>query len=171
MNKEEILKYLEALNSELKKNDISGEICIVGGAVMCLCFNSRSSTVDIDAVFEPKMVIYKCVEIIAQQYNLPKNWLNDGVKEFLTTEKDFRSFIEFSNLHVYVATPKYMLAMKCLSARLDNVNEADDIKFLIKLLKISSITEVYEIITKYYPIERFKLKIHYALQEIFESYE
>ena len=171
MNKDEILKYLQDLNDELKIRSVNGELCMVGGAVMCICFMSRISTMDVDAIFEPKTLIYECAKIVASKNSLPKDWLNDGVKGFLSSEKDFRSYKEMSNLHVYVASPKYMLAMKCLSARLENANEVDDIKFLLKYLEVSSLEEVVDIITEYYPIDRFKAKIQYALQEILSANE
>jgi len=171
MNKDAILKYLQDLNDELKIKDVKGELCMVGGAVMCICFMSRISTLDVDAIFEPKTLIYECAEIVARKNSLPKDWLNDGVKGFLSTKKDFFSYKEMSNLHVYVASPEYMLAMKCLSARLENANELDDIKFLLKHLKVSSFEEVISMITKYYPVDRFKVKIQYALQEILQDYE
>ena len=123
MNKDDILKYLQDLNDELLIRNVKGELCMVEGAVMCICFMSRISTMDVDAIFEPKTLIYECAGIVAMKNSLPKDWLNDGVKGFLSTEKDFRSYKEMSNLHVYVASPEYMLAMKCLSARLENANE------------------------------------------------
>lgn len=43
MNKKEIKQYLNELNSELEKSGVKGEICIVGGAAMCLAFNARRS--------------------------------------------------------------------------------------------------------------------------------
>ena len=167
----DIIKYLEALNDELKNKDVKGEMCMVGGAVMCLCFKSRPSTMDVDAIFEPKTIIYECAEIVARKYSIPKDWLNDGVKGFLSTKKDFHSYRAMSHLHVYAASPEYMLAMKCLSARLDNANELDDIKFLLKHLELSSFEKVISVITKYYPVDRFKIKTQYALQEILQEYE
>ena len=171
MNKDDILKYLQDLNDELLIRNVKGELCMVGGAVMCICFMSRISTMDVDAIFEPKTLIYECAGIVAMKNSLPKDWLNDGVKGFLSTEKDFRSYKEMSNLHVYVASPEYMLAMKCLSARLENANEVDDIKYLLKHLEISSLEEAVGIITKYYPADRFKAKIQYALQEMIHANE
>jgi predicted deacylase len=47
LNKKEIRLYLKELNDQLKKKKIKGEICIVGGAAMCLAFNAREATKDI----------------------------------------------------------------------------------------------------------------------------
>ena len=74
-----------------------------------------------------------------------------------------------SNLCVYVASPEYMLAMKCLSARLENANELDDIKYLLNFLNITSVEKAISIITQFYPIKRFMPKIQYALIEILEN--
>jgi hypothetical protein len=166
MDKDDIIKYLMFLNDELQKKDVKGEICMVGGAVMCLCYGSRISTMDIAAIFEPKMVIYECAKHVADKNNLPVDWLNDGVKGFLSENSEFRKYQEMPNLSIYVASPEYLFAMKCLSARLENANEIDDIKFLVNFLNITSIEKAIGIITQFYPIKRFMPKIQYALIEI-----
>ena len=53
MTAEEIEKYLRELNDELCAMKIKGEICLYGGAVMCLAFKARPATKDVDAIFEP----------------------------------------------------------------------------------------------------------------------
>ncbi len=54
MNKEEIKKYLRMLGEELQKRQVTGEILLVGDAVMLLEIGNREITKDIDAYFEPK---------------------------------------------------------------------------------------------------------------------
>ena len=169
MDKDDILKYLMFLNDELQKRNVKGEICMVGGAVMCVCYGSRLSTMDIDAIFEPKMIIYECAKRVADEFDLPADWLNDGVKGFLSEKAAYLKYKEMSNLCVFVASPEYMLAMKCLSARLENANEMDDIKFLLNYLNITSTEKAINTITQFYPIQRFMPKIQYALTEILEN--
>ena len=171
LNRESIVYYLKLLNEELEKKDVSGEIIMVGGAVMCLCFGARVSTRDIDAIFEPKMIIYECAKNIAIKCGLPENWLNDSVKGFLSDVATFKIYSEMSNLRIFVASPEYMLAMKCLSSRLDNLDELEDIKFLIKYLELTTLEQTIEIITKYYPIRMFLPKVQYTIMEILESNE
>ena len=75
----EIKKLFEKLNSRLKGEGIKGEIGIVGGAAMCLVYNVRESTKDVDAIFEPSSKIREIAEKIAQEEDIPTDWLNDGV--------------------------------------------------------------------------------------------
>ncbi len=56
---------------------------VVGGAAIALAFDERRATRDIDAVFEPKNVVYEAAEVVAEQLGLPGGWLNDAVKGFL----------------------------------------------------------------------------------------
>ena len=169
MTKQDILKYLVLLNDKLRIRNKRGEISMVGGAVMCLCFESRISTLDVDALFEPQYDIHQCAEEIAKEFNLPTNWLNDGVSVYLSKQGKYKTYDIMSNLKIYTATPEYMLAMKCLSARFSNKNEKDDVLFLINYLKIKSLQGVYDIITQYYPIENYKDKLNFFLKEVFNE--
>jgi len=169
MDSKDIMRCLEALNENMKANQIYGEISLVGGAVMCLCYKSREVTQDIDAIFEPKTVINKLIEQTADELSIPKNWLNDGVKGFLSEKAEFVDYIKLSNLTINVASSEYMLAMKCLSARVDNANEIEDIKYLIKHLNIRDYEQIEQTILKYYPVDRFLVKTKYLLQEVLED--
>ena len=57
MTKQQITKYLKMLNDQLAEMGIKGEICLYGGAAMCLAFNARQATKDVDAVFKPEQKI------------------------------------------------------------------------------------------------------------------
>lgn len=58
---------------------------VVGGAAVTLAYDTRRSTRDIDAVFEPKAPVYQAAAEVAEQLGLPPGWLNDAVKGFLTS--------------------------------------------------------------------------------------
>ena len=167
MNKTEIKRYLRELNNELKKEQVKGEICIVGGAAMCLTLNARESTKDIDAVFAPKMIIYKAAKKIAERYGLSEKWLNNGVKGFITSDMKFEELLSFSHLRVLVARPEYLLAMKCLSSRTEV--DIDDIKFLIQVLKIKKKEDVFSILESVYPGKLIEPKVQYIIDGIFDE--
>lgn len=167
MLRDEIIQFLQILNKKLKQQKVKGEICLYGGAVMCLVFDARPSTKDVDAIFHPAEIIRKAAIQISDEYDLPKDWLNDGVKGFLVDHPK-KVFLKMSHLSVMVADTEYMLAMKSLSARIDGT-DSQDIKFLIKKLRIASIEEVFRIIDKYYPRRIIKPATQFFLEEIFEQ--
>ena len=53
MNAHEIKRYLRELNDELRRIVIKGEVCLYDGAVMCIVYDARPSTKDVDAIFKP----------------------------------------------------------------------------------------------------------------------
>lgn len=167
MQKEEITKYLKALNDILASGDIKGELCIYGGTAMCLVYNARPSTKDVDAVFEPAQKIRDAAKKVAEIYDLNEDWLNDGVKGFIV-EHSKRVLFDWPNLKVYFSDPEYLLAMKAFASRVD-ATDKDDIKFLIKELKIESAKELLNIIEKYYPRGRIKPATQFFVEELFEK--
>ncbi len=167
MLREEIIEYLHLLNEKLMLRNEKGEICLYGGAVMCLVYDARPSTKDVDAVFHPSDIIRKISKEIADEYELPHDWLNDGVKGFLV-EHPRKVFLNLSHLVVMVADSEYMLAMKSLSARIDGT-DSDDIVFLINKLKIRTVEEVFRIIDKYYPHGIIRPATQFFLEEIFNE--
>jgi len=169
MRKEDIIKYLDILNSKLSNLDKTAEIVLFGGAVMCLVYGARDFTKDVDALFEPKDIINQVSEEIAHDYHLANDWLNDAVKGFLSDKNDIRIYKKFSNLSIYIPFPEYLLAMKCLAARIDSSSDVDDIKFLLKKLNIVKYEDAEKILLKYYPQRRFQAKTKFLLMDIIEE--
>ena len=167
MTAEEITKYLTELNDELRLMDIKGEVSLYGGAVMCLVYDARPSTNDVDAVFRPVSEIRNAISIVAERNKLRPDWLNDGVKGFLVPHHQ-RIFVDLPNLKVFVPDADYLLAMKALSARVDSF-DTEDIKTLIKQLGINTPNEVFVILEKYYPQNQIKPVTQYLIEELFEK--
>lgn len=163
----EIKTYLESLNTELIHLNSKGEICLYGGAVMCLVYDARPNTKDVDAVFQPVESIRIAIENVAQQYDLRSDWLNDAVKGYVVDHTQ-RVYLDLSALKVYVPEPDYLLAMKTLAARVDT-SDRDDILFLIKVLKLKNASEVFDILEKYYPRKQIKPATQFFVEEIFED--
>lgn len=163
----DIRRLLELLNEELRHSGTRGELYLVGGAVMCLAYNARQSTADVDALFQPTAQIREAAARAGAKAGFPADWLNDAVKGYLSDKADFAPFLELDHLKVMVAEPKYLLAMKCLAMRIGaEFHDVDDVRFLLRLLDIRSYDQALKVITKYYPLDRFPQKTLYALEEI-----
>jgi len=166
MDRDDIVRLLQLLNDELAGRDISGEIYLVGGAVMCIVHQSRQSTQDLDAFFRPAGEIRVAAEKIAAREDCSPDWLNDAVKGFLSESGDFDPFLQLSNLSVFTASPEYLLAMKCLSMRLGaEFHDEADVRYLLRFLNIERYEAALEIISRYYPLDRIPQKTLYALEE------
>ena len=70
MTSEEIEKYLREINDELALQEVKGEICLYGGAVMCLAYKARPATKDIDAIFEPVENIRSAIRKITERHTI-----------------------------------------------------------------------------------------------------
>ncbi len=134
---------------------------------MCLAYAARPSTLDVDAVFRPTAKLREAAARVGVKAGLNPDWLNDGVKGFMSERGDFAPFMELDHLNVMVAQPAYLLAMKCLAMRIGaEFHDEDDIRFLLRLLDIRSYDKAVGIIGQYYPLDRFPQKTLYALAEL-----
>jgi hypothetical protein len=165
LDKKKIHQLFFKLNQHLKSNDEKGEIGIVGGAVMCLVYNARASTRDVHAIFEPSSIIRQMAKTIAREEGLPDDWLNDAVKGYIQPKFLRQEVLSFSHLKVWAPEPRYMLAMKCISARIDT-NDGDDIRFLVQLMGIRSAQEVFAIITDFYPKNQIPAPTQFFIEEL-----
>jgi hypothetical protein len=155
------------LNDELSKNVATGELYLVGGAVMCLAYAMRPSTQDVDAFFRPAREVRDAAARVGAKTGLPADWLNDAVKGFLSDRGEFQPWLELDHLRVFVAQPEYLLAMKCLSLRIGaEFHDEDDVRYLLRHLGVTSYDRAVEIVTRFYPLERFPQKTLYALAEL-----
>jgi hypothetical protein len=170
LKNEEIRRLLFELNARLEKRKLSGELYLVGGAVMSLVHNVRPATKDLDGFFQPAKAMREIASEISSEFGLEPGWLNDAVKGYLSPAGRFADFLELSNLRVLTAQPEYLLAMKCLAMRLGReFHDESDIRYLLRYLNIESYTQAVKIITKYYPIDRFPQKTLDALEEILSA--
>jgi len=170
LSKEKLMELFEELNASLEKKGLRGEIVLFGGSVFVLVLKARPRTKDVDAIWEPKDVIYKLATEIAEKHNISPNWLNDGVKGWISSIPEKKVFHKYSNLTIYHADLRYLLAMKCLAARQDAFDK-EDAKTLIKVLEIKSVKECLDLLFKYYPQRLVEQKSVYFIEEIFDELE
>lgn len=167
LNQSDIRRLFGLLNEELQHSGTQAELFLAGGAVMCLAYGARPSTRDVDALFRPPAEVRKAAARAAIRAGIDANWLNDGVKGYLSPHGDFASFLELDHLRVMVAQPEYLLAMKCLAMRIGpEFHDEDDIRYLLRLLNIREYGTAVSVLEKYYPLENFPQKTLYALAEL-----
>jgi hypothetical protein len=169
----DIRQALGLLNEQLASREVTGELCLFGGAVMALVFDARVSTRDVDATMKPRWELEAAAEHVAQTMALPSDWLNDGVKGFLSEDGSYTAedMPQFSHLRVMRPTADYLLAMKCLAARSAYESTADrsDLKVLIRHLQISEAKEALDLVLKFYPAKLLPAKTRYFVEEVFQE--
>jgi hypothetical protein len=163
----DLRRLFELLNKELGRSGTQGELFLVGGAVMCLAYSARASSQDVDALFRPPAQVREAAARVAARAKVNPVWLNDAVKEFMSSHGDFAPFLELDHLRIMVAQPEYLLAMKCSAMRIGSeFHDEEDIRYLLRLLEIRTYEKAVAVITKYYPLDRFPQKTLYALAEL-----
>jgi hypothetical protein len=158
------------------------EIAVYGGSALLLTLNRRVSTRDVDAVFErDKDFIKNLAAEIAAEFGWEENWLNDGVKGWLSAiDADpavkalFKTYPseERPGLRVFVAKPEYLFAMKCRAMRvggIDSSSDIEDIKLLAREIGITNSTDALTLVEKFYPRNLLEPKTRFGLEEIFSS--
>ena len=161
----QIKKLFRALNKELSQLKVKGEIGICGGTVMCLVFQTRKATKDVDGIFEPTREIRQASLKVAKAMGVSKDWLNDAAKAFFHVDPPREEVMELSHLRIWAPRADYMLAMKCISARFDSYDR-EDVEFLLKYLHLKNPGDVFSIIEKYYPRFQISPKTQFLIEEL-----
>ena len=175
LTREAIVCALSSLSEELGKQNVTGELCLFGGTVMVLAFTARLSTKDVDALFQPTPLIRELARRIGEEQHLPADWLNDGVKGFISARHETMAgnLPQFPHLRLTMPVPEYLLAMKCMAARLGGTtgeaSDVPDIVFLIRHLGLESARVVLDLVGLYYPANRIPVKTQYLVEGLFEE--
>ena len=165
LDRKRILRLLRALDAELGKAGVVGEVLLCGGAVMCLVFEARKATKDVDAIFAPAREMRRAVKAVAAKLNAPPDWLNDAAKGFFESEPPTDEVLNLKHLRVYAPRADYLLAMKCVAARFDS-HDRGDAEFLIKRLGLKNPEDVFALIEKYYPRRLIPPKTRFLVEEL-----
>ena len=111
------LRRLAELATEEK---IVLELSLYGGAVFTLVYGSRESTRDVDGLIRPESEGKRLARRVAQEQDLPSDWLSGDVTQFLADREEKRRVLEgkFGNgLRVTAPTAAYLLALKLRASR------------------------------------------------------
>ncbi|GAA4909221.1 DUF6036 family nucleotidyltransferase [Stackebrandtia albiflava] len=165
LTKDEITGLLKELGAELVTEGRRAELFLVGGAAMALAYDTRRSTRDLAAVFEPKSVVYRAAARIGAARNLPEDWLNDGVKGFLPGEDpNAVVLLDHPGITVRVASPPYLFAMKAMAARVER--DATDLLALYRLCGFASVEEALDCISDHYPPHLISPRTGFLVREL-----
>jgi predicted nucleotidyltransferase len=165
MNAQEIQKYLRLLGAELEQRGVTGEIVLVGGAVMLLVIGNRQTTKDIDAYFVTNaQQIRAAALVVAQRERVSPNWLNDAVKGFFYSQPPTSLWLDVPGLRIYTADPAYILAMKAAAGRPEDIG---DIQALAAHLQLTSAQGILSVVTRYIPSSQLTPRTEYLIQTLF----
>jgi predicted nucleotidyltransferase len=152
-----ITQALRRLGALAREEGVTLEVSLYGGAVFTLVYGSRDATKDVDALVRPAAVAQKLAKKVAAELNLPEDWLNDNVKQFLAEKESKRELAgdEFGEgLQISVPTAQYLLAMKLRACRPPlpgYVGDYADIRFLVTKMNLKSVEAAEAVHDKFYP--------------------
>ncbi len=167
MNRDEIIAALTGLAAELQRRGTSADMYVVGGAAIALAFDERRATRDIDAVFEPKAIVYEAAASIAEERGLPSGWLNDAVKGFLAgDDPEATPILDLPGLRCLAASPRTLLALKVLAHRVGE--DEDDLRLLAGELGLERADEILAVAEETFG-DRLDPAARFFVEEIFSA--
>lgn len=172
LRREDIARALHRLDAEARQAGIVVDLAIYGGAALALAFDLRAATRDVDAVVHSgRDFLRRAVARIASEEGWPDDWLNEGVKGFVSAHEQLRLMAEFAapdvGLRVHLPTPRYLFAMKCMAMRADTQDIAD-IEALAAIAGIETLDEALTLIEAFYPRAQVPAKVRFGVEEIME---
>ncbi len=177
LTKDDILRGLREIDRQARAAAILIDLAVYGGAALVIAFDVNLATRDVDAVVRGSLDFVRAIAAkIALDEGWSPDWLNDGVKGFLSGNEDMEIIEAFpgspeGGLRVFVPTPFYIFAMKCMAMRPDGIDgshDIADIEFLAKKIGIQTSEAAFSIIEGFYPASRIPAKVRFGVEEIME---
>ncbi len=122
---------------------------------MVLAHRRSKSTLDVDPlVIDPRGTVLQAAVDVAREQSLPADWLNDEVTKIaiLPYRPDSKAQVLFDSPYLVVtgASARHMLAMK---VRTGCSRDEDDIKLLLRRLKVKTLQQVRGVHQAAYPYD------------------
>jgi hypothetical protein len=105
---------------------------------------------------------------VAGELGLPSWWLSEQASAYVAPGGDPAAprVFDHPGLRVAAASPEHLLAMKVLAARR---RDADDIRFLIQRLGLTSVDQVLAVCAEVFPDEPLQDRARLVLEDAFEA--
>lgn len=157
LNQPRLIQALRRLGELAVAEGVELELSLYGGAVFTLVYGSRDSTKDVDALIRPADTGRRLARLVAREQNLPEDWINSDVAQFLSEQEAKRTLPADTfgpGLTVTVPTAAYLLALKLRACRPPlpgYPGDAPDIRFLLGKLKPAYVEDVEAIFARFFP--------------------
>lgn len=115
LTKQEIIQALERLGDLAQQQGHSVELLLVDGAAMVLIYDARPSTHDVDVLIPSPpeaQIVRNLARQVAQEYELPIDWLNDEAKGYLVGVSQGEAIFSAPGIVVKSPAIAQLLAMK-----------------------------------------------------------
>lgn len=179
LNRKQLLQGLVRLDELAKEAGILVDLTLYGGAALALVYDMRDSTRDVDVAIHTQSEKAHALAVeVAHENGWAEDWLNDGVKGFLSSNEEVHQVDGFSasqsGLCLSVASPRYLFAMKCVAMRTADTQSShpgdrEDIINLARLTGITTADEALDLISSFYPDNQVSAKVSFGVQEIMEE--
>jgi hypothetical protein len=159
------------------------DVAVYGGSCLMLVSNFRIATADVDAVAATDQgFLDSAAQTIAARRGWPRDWLNDGVRTYLSPAvKGFAQHTLFRTypseqtpgLRLFVPTPEYMLAMKLMALRIEPGSDRNDLEDILNLMQITGLKEksdIVEFAARFYPEARTSGRLMLSVDHLWNEY-
>lgn len=154
IRKENAYEILKAFAKEYRKQNgesIPAEIIIVGGGSIMLNYDFRDFTQDFDIMVSSAGNIKDIIRKVAEEYNLPDDWMNTDFKNTISYSEKLRTFskhkysFNHGSLEIRTVNDEYLIAMKMMSAREYRNDVSDIIGIILSARKENKYISIEEI--------------------------
>jgi hypothetical protein len=182
LTREELEEALEELGGLAQSAGKVIDIALYGGSCLMLASNFRVSTADVDAVAQSDQgFIDEAARRIADRRGWPANWLNDGVRTYLSPRARMPAQHELlraypgegqPGLRVFVPVAEYVLAMKLMAMRIDETAGHKDLADILNLLEIVGVRsqeEIVQLTAAFYPEARISGRLKLGIDALWKA--
>jgi hypothetical protein len=159
------------------------DVAVYGGSCLMLVSNFRIATADVDAVATTDQgFLDSAAQTIAARRGWPRDWLNDGVRTYLSPAVEgfaqhtlFRTYPseQTPGLRLFVPTPEYMLAMKLMALRIEPGSNRNDLEDILNLMQVTGLKEksdIAEFAARFYPEARTSGRLMLSVDHLWNEY-